>query len=204
MKKKAPKLSPAEIDREIKRINRQITQAAKTFGKESRYYQNYEAMLFPRSGTGIGSGNLVRYNKNGIIQISRGKQAVAEIGAVTGYQKALFHLGNVPTVKETKEKMIKSYEERHNVKVKRKEDIARVIIEERNEFNALEKTLSMALGQMYEAEKNGGFRFVNHNEIDDLSKGRYTDKETLERMKELAEDTQKEGAKIVKNSLAGF
>lgn len=202
--KKLPKLSAKQVDNEIKRINRQIAQAAKTFGKESRYYQNYEAMLFPRSGTGIGSANFVRYNKQGIIQISRSKGAIAEMEQITQYQKALYHLGQVPTVKETKSKMIKSYEERNKVKLKRKLDIEKAIIEEVNAFNELERGLKGDLREMYEAEQERGVIFVNHNELKKLSKGRNTDKETLEKMRELAQRALQADAEIVTNVIEGW
>lgn len=199
------KPSIADLDREIKRINRQITQAAKTFGKDSRLYGQYESALFPKSGNGLGGALLTRENKAGVIQISRSKSSLLQIQALTSYQKQVENLSKMQTVAETKQKMIEAYERRTGVKVKGREMKEDVVYGETLAYRNLQTLIEKHLKDMYELENKSGLEFLKHDEIRKLSKGRWTSEADLKRMNQLALEVTKAGDRTPSgNKLKGW
>lgn len=194
-----------DIDREIKRINRQISQAAKTFGKESRLYEQYEAVLFPRSGTGLGGAILTRENKAGVIQISRSKSALLQIQAITQYQTQLNNIGRMQTVQETKQKMIEAYERRTGVEVKGKQMKEEVVKSEVLAYQNMQALFAKHLQELYSIERETGVELEVHSQIKDITKGRWTSEADLKRMNNLALEAVKGGnRKTTGNKLKGW
>lgn len=194
-----------DIDREIKRINRQISQAAKTFGKESRLYEQYEAVLFPRSGTGLGGALLTRENKAGVIQISRSKSSLLQIQAISQYQTQLNNIGRMQTVQETKKKMIEAYERRTGIEVKGKQMKDEVVKSEVLAYQNMQALFAKHLQELYSIEKETGVELEVHAKIKEITKGRWTSEDNLKRMNNLALEATKGGnRKITGNKLKGW
>lgn len=192
-------MTEKEIDNEIKRINRQIVQAAKTFGTESTLYKHYNFLLFPKSGTGIGQGVIlqeggqakfmIRENKQGIVQISRSKESIQQIMNITRFQKNLTQLSKTQTVKEEKQKLLELYKQRTGKTPKGKE-IGQAITEENKLYNETQNELSGVLQEYYEyAKKN----IIAKNKVSALSKGRHSTVADLQNMIKEARRQMREG-----------
>lgn len=73
------------LDNQINRINKMLVSAAKTLGKSSALYKSYEAQIAKLHAYGVLAAGkqhtMVRYNKDGVIQISRGKMAQGKLPA---------------------------------------------------------------------------------------------------------------------------
>lgn len=192
-------MTQREIDNEIKRINRQITQAAKVFGKDSRLYQQYETLLFPKSGAGIGQGVIfqgekaqfmTRENKQGVIQISRSKRAIEQIEMISQFQKNLQQLSKMQTVQKTKEKIIEKYQERTGIELKTAAEKKAALQEELDNYRILQDKLFNKLQAIYALENQmGGMKSKGHTMIDSISKGHWTSTKELEQMIDIAEKT---------------
>ena len=188
------------IDNEIKRINRQIAQAAKLFGKESRLYQQYETIL---SG-GLAQAQLTRENKSGVIQLKRTKAALYEFENITSYQKGIKNLSRMQTVKESQQAMIAAFEQRTGQTVKTKEERKAAISEELSLYNNITEKLFDKLGQIYQKQDDmGGIKYKGMRDIEKLSKGTWTSTEDLQEMIKIADKIlNDENAEILEN--AGF
>lgn len=194
------------IDRELNRINRQIREAFKQFGSESKLAKQYETLLYGRNArTGRETDrnapaaqyhDMIRYTKEGIPQLSRSQTNISRIqsGAVAN---AILQLGRVQTVAAAKQAMIKAYEKRTGTKVKGRAAAA-AIKEEVKRYYELENGLSRALTEMYKIERQRGIQFQNHDEIRKLSKGRWTSEKELSEMLRLAQEAvQDENAAVI-------
>ena len=100
--------------REIERINYQMRSAAKEFGMNSRLYNQYVNMLFPRSGTGLGSGRMHRLMESGVVQLRTDKAAVKQY-VIGSYKRDLKQLSRIQTVSQTKQNMINAYVSRNHI-----------------------------------------------------------------------------------------
>lgn len=202
------------IDRELSRINRQIKQAYKTFGKESRLYQQYETLLYT-GGKGKGGKDktapagyqtLVRYNKDGVPQLARSKAAI-NLVQHGGAANAIMQLGRMQTVQAAKNAMVSAYEKRTGQKVRGAAAKAAAVQSEVSLYNETQGKLSAALAEMYKIERERGVRLKAHEDIKAMSKGRWTSQETLNDMIAAAEQAAaQEDAAIVTqfDALAGY
>lgn len=194
-----------QIDNEIKRINRQIVQAVKVFGMDSRLYHQYEAILFPKAQNGLAGGLHVKQNKAGIWQISRSKRTLEQVENITAYQKNLKNLGRVQTVAKVKEETLKSYERRTGNKPKSAKEKNVAVKEESRLYKNISDTLNYWLEEMYKVEKERGVTFKNHLEIKKLSGGPWTKtKDMLEMIRLAKEAVENENAETVSNILTGW
>lgn len=192
------------IKREIDRINRQIRQAATVFGTESGLYKHYLTLIAPNSQISFGY-DMVRENKQGIIQLSVSRKSIIQMQQYTQYNKRLQQIGKVPTVQATKEQYVKSYESRTGKKVKSKSDREKAIQSVHEELRGLFYDVNALLEQYYDLEKKHGGRFVNHTKLKKLSKGHRSGIATLKKMKKILEKTiAGEDSEIVKNVLEGY
>lgn len=201
------------IDNAIRRINRQITQAARIFGTQSRLYQQYETLLHGYTESGKRrkveaptQAGLVRENKAGIPQIQRSRKALEMIrtGAAAN---AIMQLQRMQTVKQAKAATVAAYEKRTGQKVKGASAVMAAIKSEVESYEKTQGRLSNALAEMYRIEKERGIKFKSHDDIKAMSKGRWTSQETLDEMINLAEQTvNAENAAIVSefDRLAGY
>lgn len=213
----AKNLTPEQrnIDNALRRINRQIQQAAKEFGKESRLYQQYETLLQGFTEKGARKSNyeapyqarLVRENKAGIPQLKRTTSAIRQIqtGAISN---AIMQLQRMQTVGAAKKAMIAAYEKRTGQTVKGREGMKAAIAGELQAYQTIQSQLAAALAEMYRIEDaRGGIKFRGHAEIEELSKGRWTSQEKLQEMLRIAQETvQAENAAIIEQQdrFAGY
>lgn len=192
------------IKREIDRINRQIRQAATVFGTESGLYKHYLTLIAPNSQISFGH-DMVRENKQGIIQLSVSRKSIVEMQQFSQYGKRLQQLGKVPTVQQTRQEYLKTYEQQTGRKVKGKREAAKAISEVREQVKGLFYDVSTLLEQYYTLEKKQGGRFKNHSQLKAMSKGYRSGMKDLQAMKDMLEKTiAGEDNEIVKNVLEGY
>lgn len=71
------------LDNQINRINKMLTSAAKTLGTSSELYKSYEAQIAKLNAFAVAHGGkthtLIRQNKDGVIQITRGAMARGKV-----------------------------------------------------------------------------------------------------------------------------
>lgn len=206
----AAKLTPEQqaIDRELNRINRQIRQAFRQLGAESRLAKQYEVLLtgYNDKGRNVnknapmqqgGAESMLRYTKEGIPQLSRSSRNIRSIqaGAIAN---SIMQLGRMQTVSQAKKASIAAYEKRTGQKVKTAKEKQAAFEAEKKRYTEMQGALGKALTEMYKIERERGVKFKNHDEIKNLSKGRWTSDKDLEKMIELAQDTvSNEAAAVV-------
>lgn len=193
-----------QIKREIDRINRQIRQAYKKFGKDSRLYQQYETLLYmgktPVSSMRGKNFEGVRHTKEGIAQISLSKSAIWEFSNLTYYEKQLKMLGRMQTVESAQKAMLKAYETREGVQLKTAKDRKAALEYETARYQLAEKSFQVGIDKLYEIEKKRGVRLKAHEDIKRLSKGRWTSEEDFQKMFEILQKAlEDENAEIVKD-----
>ena len=193
-----------QIKREIDRINRQIRQAYKKFGKDSRLYQQYETLLYmgktPVSSMRGKNFEGVRHTKEGIAQISLSKSAIWEFSNLTYYEKQLKMLGRMQTVESAQKAMLKAYETREGVKLRTPKDKKAALEYETQRYLLMEKSFDIGLNKLYEIEKQRGIRLKAHEDIKKLSKGRWTSEDDFQKMYEILDNAlHDEQAEIVKD-----
>lgn len=187
------------IDRELNRINSQIRQAYKQLGANSRLAKQYEILLTGYSETGRnidknapmqqgGEKSMLRYNKEGIPQLSRTAAHIRMIQA-GALANSIMQLGRMQTVAHAKKATIAAYEKRTGKKVKGAKNRQAAFEDELDRYQKMQTRFNAAKAEMYRIETARGVRFVNHNEIKKLSKGRWTSDENFNKMIKLAEET---------------
>ena len=196
------------VKREIDRINRQIRQAYTKLGKESRLAQQYETLLYggekPRGETiaqmrGKGFEG-VRYTKEGIPQISSSKAAIWDFANITAFEKQLKILGKQQTVQQAQKAMIKAYEARTGQTVKGRTATKAAVQQEIERYNQTEKAFTGQLAKLYEIERKRGVRLKAHEDIKQLSKGRWTSDNDLLKMQEIVQKAiEDENAEIIRD-----
>lgn len=188
-------------EREIKRINFQIQQTAKIFGKQSSQYAYYESML-----TKLEGGKFARYNKQGVVQISRTKTAVSQLTekGATG-QKALTKLSKQKTVKEQLQRAQQRYTKRTGVSPKTAKEKQAAQYEQIAYEKNLQDELNSTLREYYKhlSEKGQGLT-ETQIQLRSISKGKRTKNEDLQTMINIAKEAiQKEDYEITNNYLGG-
>ncbi len=201
------------IDRELNRINRQIRQAYKIFGRESRLAQQYETLLYTGgksrktdSTAPAQYTDMVRYTKEGVPQLARSAKAIRMIQTGSA-ANAVMQLGRMQTVQSAQKAMAAAYERRTGQKVKSRADMAAAVQAELNVYQTTQGALGRALTEMYRIERERGIKFKGHEKIAQMSKGRWTSQETLQEMAQIAQETiQNENAEIIsqQDRLAGY
>ena len=193
-----------EILRQVERINFQIRQAVKEFGKNSRLYQQYESILTPRNRPGLVHGMMAAHNKSGILQLSIKRKDIKDY-VLGSYKRDLTQLSKMQTVGEVKKQMIKAYETRKGVKVKTRAERKAAYSEEKQYDQGLFDQLTALLGRYYELEKKLGVEFTSHQQLRDLSKGAFTSHDDLKQMLQIVTDElEKEHHAIAEDYLAGL
>lgn len=185
-----------QIKREIDRINRQIRQAYKKLGKESRLYQQYETLLYPSKNQRKNAVSTmrgknfegVRYTKEGIAQISVSKWAVWEFASLSYYEKQLQMLGRMQTVESAQKAMVRAYTERTGQKVRTRKEISAALQAEKERYITMEKAFDVGMDKLYAIERERGVRLKAKEDIKKLSKGRWTSDEDFKKMQEILED----------------
>lgn len=191
--------------REIERINYQIRQTVKEFGKDSRLYQQYESILAPMNRPGLVHGMMAGHNKAGVLQLSIKKKDIKEY-VLGSYKRDLQQLGKMQTVGQVKKEMVKAYETRTRQKVKTRAEIRQAVQIEKAADQKLFDILTEMLAAYYEIEKKyGGKELASHQKLRDLSKGHWTSHdELLQMMDEVDKELKAEKHKIVEDYLGGL
>lgn len=194
----AAKLTPEQqaIDRELNRINRQIRQAYKKLGKDSRLYQQYETLLYSKQtdsksrdkSAPASYRDLVRYDKNGVPQLSRSKSSIRLV-QTGGAAQAIINLGRMQTVQQAEAAMVKAYEKRTGQTVKGAKSKRAAVKDEAEHYLKIGSRLQGALHELYRIEQDRGVKFKSHDDIKKLSKGRWTSEKDLQEMINIAEKT---------------
>lgn len=208
----AAKLTPEQqaIDRELNRINRQIRQAFTKLGRESRLAQQYETILYSKqSGSKAGKDktapasyqDLVRYDKNGIPQLSRSKASIRLV-QTGGAAQAIINLGRMQTVQQAEATMVRAFEKRTGQTVKGAKQKRAAVRDEAERYLKISSRLQAALRELYRIEEDRGVKFKSHDDIKKLSKGRWTSEEDLQRMISIAEQTVNDAEKGIASETA--
>lgn len=210
-KRKGMTADELQVLRQIERINYQIRSAAKEFGMNSRLYQQYESMLFPRSGTGLGSGRMHRHMKSGVVQLRTDKAAISQY-VIGSYQRDLKQLSRVQTVGQVKENMIQAYQARNpkiDPKSLKTRSGRRAAIEEEKKYDqGLFDTVSQYLDLYYKLENEVlpmGGEFASHAKLRELTRGHWSSYDELQRMIDTVKNEMEQEHHIaVKNFLEGL
>ena len=186
------------IKREIDRINRQIREAARQFGKDSRLYQQYATLLTPLNQESF-NRDLVRENKSGIPQISLAKKSILELQSDVIMQRRLNLLSKQQTVQQAKQAYITAYQEKHNIdkpirgRAERAAVFAEMVAAEKQLFN----DVSNGLLEYYKYYKKGT--------LSSLSKGYWSSEQDLDNMlKAIKKGLDNEKKQIIKNAFEGY
>lgn len=207
----AAKLTPEqqEIDNMIRSINRQLVTAAKTFGKDHHLYQRYEAIISgyahenapKRSFTSLAEGQLIRWNKEGILQLSRSKADISQYD-ITAYKRVLKQLSKQQKTKTVKKHILEAYTKMTGKTPKTEAEKQAAIAEQLE----MEKTAQNAFGQVrdrvYEIIEQTGIRFQAVEEVKGISRGSFTSYQDLAKMTEIYQKVlDGEDKRIIENGL---
>ena len=177
------------IDNELRRINRQIQQAAKIYGTESQLFKQYNTLLSSKGLQHASPASLdyVRENKAGLPQLKRDKETIEFIQKGVG-ARGIMQLGRLPTVQSYTEALVKNYQSRTGQKVKKRSEIRQAAIEEARNYSGLSERLNNVLSSVYKLQKESGVIYKGIEEIKNKSKGYWTSGETLQEMIDIAEE----------------
>lgn len=198
------------IDAQIRRINRKI-KAIADLGIESRQYQQIMTIFGETAkkkddylSWGTMSGEMTLRNKEGVLQLSRTKQALG-MYSLGEYQKVLRQIDRLQSAAKAKKAMVKAFEQRTGMKARTKAEQAAAVAEEVSHYHDIQKRLEKATGELYRIEKERGIRFQAHSELQKKSKGRWTSEKTLQEMLDSVDAVLKgEDQRIVTNALEGW
>lgn len=176
--------------RQIERINFQLRQAVKEFGKDSRLYGQYENILTSTRKNTLADAGLIRETSSGILQLKADKRAIREYMNYTSYEKSVARLLKMQTVGQVKQAMINAYSARTKIKVTTRAERKAAFESEKKLDNHLFHELDRILYQYYklEDELGNGREFVSHDEIRSISEGYWSSTEDLQRMLKIAND----------------
>lgn len=199
------------LDREISRINRQIRQAYKTFGSDGRLPEQYATILGTSEKGSLQSigpdKGIVRYDKNGIPQISRSAANLNIINANKAGQRQIKQIGRMQTVQDAKKAMVTAYEKRTGQTVGKSRAARKGAVQaEIDYYMQNQANLVKSLHQMYKLEdQRGGVRFRAHDEIKMMSKGHWTSDKTLKEMQQKVDAVLRgEDQRIQTNLMKGY
>jgi len=189
------------IKREIDRVNRQIKQAFTKLGAESRLAKQYGTLIMG-SEKGVAEDSLlnrytldrrtgqqkplIRLNDQGIPQISTGKSAIAEFRDITEMQKKLRLLGRQQTVQAAQKAMIKAYEKQTGITVKTRAEQRAAIASEVERYQTSQNIFNGQLMELYKIRERRGIELKAIQDIEKISKGRWTSDAELKAMEEIA------------------
>lgn len=198
-----------QVLREIERINFQIRSAAKEFGMNSRLYHQYENMLFPRSGLGLGSGRMHRHMESGVVQLRTDKGAIRQY-VLGSYRKDLKQLGRMETVGEVKKHMVSAYAQRKRIdeSTMKRADRKEALEAEKKYDQGLFDKVSQFLDIYYKLENEVlpmGGEFASHEQLRQISKGHWSSYDELNQMlTTITTELEAEHHIAVKNFIEGL
>lgn len=207
----ASKLTPEqrEIDNMIRSINRQLVAAAKTFGTEHHLYQRYEAIISgyahenaPKaSHTSLEDAYLVRWNKDGVLQLTRSKADLEQYD-ITAYKRVLKQLSRQQKVSTVKKHVLEAYTKMTGITPKTKEEKLAAIAEQLSTEKTAQRSFMQVRDRVYEIIEQRGIRFKAVDEVKALSRGSFTSNEDLAKMTEIYEKVLAgEDKRIIENGL---
>lgn len=207
----ASKLTPEqqEIDNLIRSINRQMSQAAKTFGTDHHLYRRYEAIISgfshenakKASHTSLEDAYLVRWNKDGVLQLTRSKADLDQY-QITAYKRVLKQLAKQQKVKDVKKHVLEAYKRMTGITPKTAAEKRAAIAEQLDIEGTAQRSFSKVRDRVYEIIEQRGISFQAVEEVKAISKGSFTSYADLARMTEKYESVLKgEDKRIIENGL---
>lgn len=207
----ASKLTPEqqEIDNLIRSINRQMSQAAKTFGTDHHLYRRYEAIISgfshenakKASHTSLEDAYLVRWNKDGVLQLTRSKADLDQY-QITAYKRVLKQLAKQQKVKDVKKHVLEAYKRMTGITPKTSAEKRAAIAEQLDIEGTAQRSFSKVRDRVYEIIEQRGISFQAVEEVKAISKGSFTSYADLARMTEKYEAVLKgEDKRIIENGL---
>lgn len=207
----ASKLTPEqqEIDNLIRSINRQMSQAAKTFGTDHHLYRRYEAIISgfahenakKASHTSLEDAYLVRWNKDGVLQLTRSKADLDQY-QITAYKRVLKQLAKQQKVKDVKKHVLEAYKRMTGITPKTAAEKRAAIAEQLDIEGTAQRSFSKVRDRVYEIIEQRGISFQAVEEVKAISKGSFTSYADLARMTEKYEAVLKgEDKRILENGL---
>ena len=197
------------IDNLIRSINRQLVQAAKTFGTEHHLYQRYEAIIsgfshenaVKASHTTLTDAYLVRYNKEGILQLTRSKADLQQYD-ITAYKRVLKQLAKQQRVSVVKKHVLEAYTRMTGITPKTAAEKRAAIAEQLDIEGTAQRSFSKVRDRVYEIIEQRGIKFQAVEEVKAISKGSFTSYADLARMTEAYQKVlDGEDKRIIENAL---
>ena len=207
------------MDKLVQAANRKIMGIAKKLGTESRAYKQMEEILWginargkQRNPANLGSQGFVR-DKNGIVQISRGRRALTYMDLKQNMAQ-LRRVMQLPSATEIQKSIVQSWIDAHTytnekgekvipkVSAKQKKEIVAQALQDDRE---IAQRLESALNELYAIRDNLGVELKAISEISQKSRGRFTSRETLLEMLDLAEkERAREDHEVQEDEFAGW
>lgn len=205
------KLTPEEreIDNLIRSINRQLVTAARVFGKDHHLYQRYEAIISgyahenapKRSFTSLAEGQLTRFNKEGVLQLSRSKGDIAQYD-ITAYRRVLRQLSKQQKTSVVKRHVLEAFTKRTGKTAKTAAEKRAAIAEELEAEKTAQNQFSQVRDRVYEIIEQRGIRFQAVEDVKAISRGSFTSYKDLAKMTEIYQKVlEGEDKRIIENGL---
>ena len=207
----AAKLTPEmqEIDNMIRSINRQLVTAAETFGKNHHLYQRYEAIIsgyahenaVKKSHTSLAEGQLTRFNKAGVLQLSRSKADLSQYD-ITAYKRVLKQLSRQQKTRTVKKHILQAFTEQTGKTPRTAAEKRAAIAEQLEAERIAGSQFAKVRDRVYEIMEQRGIRFQAVEDVKAISKGSFTSNKELREMTEIYQRVlDDEDQRIIMNAL---
>lgn len=207
------------MDKLIQSANRKIMTIAKQLGTEARAYKQMEEILWginakgkTRNPANLGAQGFVR-DKNGIVQISRSTRALTYMDLRQNMAQ-LMRVMQLPSASEIKKNIVDAWREAHATLDKKgnkilpkvsaaqkKEIVEQALADDKD----IAQRLESALNELYAIRDTLGVELKAISEISKKSRGRFTSREDLLEMLDMAEqERDREDHEIQQDEFAGW
>lgn len=207
------------MDKLIQAANRRIMGIAKQLGTDSRAYKQMEEILWginakgkTRNPANLGSQGFVR-EKNGVVQISRGTRALTYMDLKQNLRQ-INRIMQLPSAAEIKKSIVESYVKAHttvDIKGKTKKpkltaaQKQNIVNQALSDDRDIAQRLESALSELYAIRDTLGVELKAISEISKKSRGRFTSREDLLEMLDMAEQERaREDHEIQQDEFAGW
>lgn len=207
------------MDKLVQAANRKIMSIAKQLGTESRAYKQMEEILWginakgrQRNPNNLGSQGFVR-DKNGIVQISRGRRALTYMDLKQNMAQ-LRRVMQLPSAAQIKQNIVKGWIDAHTTVNEKGEKVVpkvsakdkkTIVAQALQDDREIAQRLESALQELYAIRDNLGVELKTISEISAKSRGRFTSREDLLEMLDMAErERAREEHEIQQDEFAGW
>lgn len=207
------------MDKLVQAANRKIMSIAKQLGTESRAYKQMEEILWGINARGkqrrtdsLGTQGFVR-EKNGVVQISRGRRALTYMDLKTNMAQ-LRRVMQLPSAAKIKETIVEGWREAHATydekgnkilpkvsAAEKKQIVNQALADDRD----IAQRLESALAELYMIRDSLGVELKAISDISKKSRGRFTSREDLLDMLDMAEkERARETHEVIEDEFAGW